>query len=232
VYLQRDASVAHRVQELATDFASLGNVKEQLGKLISYGASLARMKSEDKVLANQVIGCAAQVWMVVTLDADGAVSITADSDSEISRGLACILIRAFDGLTPAEIDSADVSVLEQLRLGPVLDSPSRTNSFRNMFNTLKKRANMLVGELPRFPSLVIRRDSLQPLGSFAESQAQYLQPDGATVARIASVLQEKKIGVVAHFYMDPQVQGVLSSAAESWPHIHISGAPPANAGCP
>ena len=36
------------------------------------------------------------------------------------------------------------------------------------------------------------------------------------------VLSEKKIGIVAHFYMDPQVQGVLSSAAERWPHIHIS----------
>ena len=36
------------------------------------------------------------------------------------------------------------------------------------------------------------------------------------------VLSEKKIGIVAHFYMDPQVQGVLSSAAQRWPHIHIS----------
>lgn len=36
------------------------------------------------------------------------------------------------------------------------------------------------------------------------------------------VLSEKKIGIVAHFYMDPQVQGVLTSAAARWPHIHIS----------
>lgn len=36
------------------------------------------------------------------------------------------------------------------------------------------------------------------------------------------MLSEKCIGVVAHFYMDPQVQGVLSAAAERWPHIHIS----------
>lgn len=38
----------------------------------------------------------------------------------------------------------------------------------------------------------------------------------------AQVLSEKRIGLVAHFYMDPQVQGVLSAAAERWPHIHIS----------
>ena len=35
-------------------------------------------------------------------------------------------------------------------------------------------------------------------------------------------VQTKHIGVVAHFYMDPQVQGVLSAAAAQWPHIHIS----------
>lgn len=35
-------------------------------------------------------------------------------------------------------------------------------------------------------------------------------------------LSTKRMGVVAHFYMDPQVQGVLSSAAARWPHIRIS----------
>ena len=27
---------------------------------------------------------------------------------------------------------------------------------------------------------------------------------------------------MAHFYMDPEVQGVLAAAAKQWPHIHIS----------
>ena len=39
---------------------------------------------------------------------------------------------------------------------------------------------------------------------------------------LSQVLTEKRIGVVAHFYMDPQVQGVLMSAGARWPHIHIS----------
>lgn len=36
------------------------------------------------------------------------------------------------------------------------------------------------------------------------------------------LLEEKKIGVVAHFYMDPEVQGILTAAQKLWPHIHIS----------
>lgn len=221
--LQTGARGEPRIQGLVGSLSTLSNTKERLEKLVDLGNSLPRMSIEDKVLSNQVMGCASQVWMLVKLNTDGTVSISADSDSAISRGLAHVLIQAFGGLRPADIDSADISVLEQLQLGPVLDSPSRTNSFRNMFSTLKKRANAFAGNLPQFPSLVIRRNSLEPQGSFAEAQAQFLQPDPDTVSRLSTVLRQKSIGVVAHFYMDPEVQGVLSSAAANWPHIQISG---------
>ena len=36
------------------------------------------------------------------------------------------------------------------------------------------------------------------------------------------MLAEKQLGVVAHFYMDPEVQGVLAAAAARWPHINVS----------
>lgn len=47
-------------------------------------------------------------------------------------------------------------------------------------------------------------------------------PDEFKVQQLVNVLKEKKIGVVAHFYMDPEVQGVLTAAQKQWPHIHIS----------
>lgn len=75
-------------------------------------------------------------------------------------------------------------------------------------------------EQESFPSLVIRAGELEPRGAFAEAQARYLNPDASLVQRIESLLQEKNIGVVAHFYMDPELQGVL--AACKWPHIHIA----------
>lgn len=37
-----------------------------------------------------------------------------------------------------------------------------------------------------------------------------------------NALTEKQIGIVAHFYMDPEVQGILTAAKRQWPHIHIS----------
>ena len=38
-------------------------------------------------------------------------------------------------------------------------------------------------------------------------------PDAATVDRLAAALREKRIGVVAHFYMDPQVRRRGSAGA-------------------
>lgn len=71
-----------------------------------------------------------------------------------------------------------------------------------------------------FPSLCVTEERFVPRGAFAEAQATYLSPDANVVAELDALLAEKKIGVVAHFYMDPELQGVLSAC--SWPHIHIS----------
>lgn len=71
-----------------------------------------------------------------------------------------------------------------------------------------------------FPSLRITADALTPQGSFAEAQAQFLRPQPKVVDELDALLRKKKIGVVAHFYMDPELQGVLSAC--SWEHIGVS----------
>lgn len=73
-----------------------------------------------------------------------------------------------------------------------------------------------------FPSLIIRADALIPQGAFAQSQATFLHPDPAEVQSVAEALRRKNLGVVAHFYMDAELQGVLTAAKRSWPHIQIS----------
>lgn len=71
-----------------------------------------------------------------------------------------------------------------------------------------------------FPSLRITAEALVPEGSFAEAQAAYLNPDPALVQELSTLLRAKNTGVVAHFYMDPELQGALSAC--DWPHVHVS----------
>lgn len=87
---------------------------------------------------------------------------------------------------------------------------------------LQSSSTIITTPLPTFPSLIIKADGASAQGAYAEAQAAFLTPDPTTVSQLVHLLSTKKIGVVAHFYMDPQVQGVLSAAAKQWPHIKIS----------
>lgn len=71
-----------------------------------------------------------------------------------------------------------------------------------------------------FPSLVLRAGGAAAQGAFAEAQAAFLDPDPATVKRLGELLRATEAGVVAHFYMDAELQGVLYAC--DWPHIHVS----------
>jgi quinolinate synthase len=71
-----------------------------------------------------------------------------------------------------------------------------------------------------FPSLLLRAGGAAAQGAFAEAQAAFLDPDPATVARLRELLERHQAGVVAHFYMDAELQGVLYAC--DWPHIHVS----------
>lgn len=44
-----------------------------------------------------------QVWVHAEMDPAGRVRFAADSDSELTRGLAAVLVKALSGLTPEEV---------------------------------------------------------------------------------------------------------------------------------
>jgi quinolinate synthase len=71
-----------------------------------------------------------------------------------------------------------------------------------------------------FPSLIVRADQYAAQGAFAQAQAEYLDPDREVVERLDQLLQSREAGVVAHYYMDVELQGVLWACKH--PHIHIS----------
>eukprot|EP00934_Nitzschia_sp_Nitz4_P003051 Nitzschia sp. Nitz4//scaffold237_size30108//18276//20050//NITZ4_007993-RA/size30108-augustus-gene-0.1-mRNA-1//-1//CDS//3329543509//3041//frame0 len=63
-----------------------------------------------------------------------------------------------------------------------------------------------------FPSLLIGPDrSIQPQGSFAEAQARFLDPDSEAVESLRQALLDTNMGIVAHYYMDVELQGILQA---------------------
>jgi quinolinate synthase len=71
---------------------------------------------------------------------------------------------------------------------------------------------------PKFPSLVLGANgSITASGSFAEAQKVFLQPDEASVKRLIDLLQSTGTGIVAHYYMDVELQGVLQAVGHHLP---------------
>lgn len=71
-----------------------------------------------------------------------------------------------------------------------------------------------------FPSLVVRAGGYEARGAFAEAQAMFLEPDPDVVRELRELLDASCAGVVAHFYMDAELQGAL--AALQSPRVHIA----------
>ncbi len=60
-----------------------------------------------------------QVWVSAELDAAGKVRFAADSDSELTRGLAALLVEGLSGLTPDEVLQVSRCCTTKLHFGVV-----------------------------------------------------------------------------------------------------------------
>ncbi|MEW5298785.1 MAG: hypothetical protein WDW36_001868 [Sanguina aurantia] len=216
-----------QISTTSAEFRAATDAQGRYKALLKARSHLQPFLDADKLAEHRVMGCTAQIWVTACLEQDVSgqqvVRFNGTSDSELSAGLLGLLVGGLNGMTPAQVMQLDPSVLQPLQLNSTMGmSPSRVNGFYNMLQAMKRRASALVSALPRFPSLLITKDSLTPQGAFAEAQAAFLTPQPDQITRLVSELSSKQVGIVAHFYMDPQVQGVLSAAALQWPHIHIS----------
>lgn len=67
---------------------------------------------------------------------------------------------------------------------------------------------------------MITADAITAEGSFAETQATFMTPDAEAVRELDASLAAKNMGVVAHYYMDAELQGTL--AALEWEHVSVA----------
>ncbi|KAF4350321.1 hypothetical protein F8388_010877 [Cannabis sativa] len=226
--LQTTDLVPSKLQRLVAEFQSFPEPIDRVKRLLQYASLLPKFDDSSRVDSNRVMGCTAQVWLAASLDKEGRMRFAADSDSEITRGFCCCLVSILDGAAPEEVLTMKTDDLEALNVGLPGGQRSRANTWHNVLISMQKKTRALMAEregkppFEPFPSLIVTADGIHAKGSYAEAQATYLSPDEIKVQQLVNVLKEKKIGVVAHFYMDPEVQGVLTAAQKQWPHIHIS----------
>lgn len=125
------------IEEIVDNFGLFDDWEERYRYLIDLGGRLAPMDEALKTEETRVRGCMSQVWMVMKWDKDNRLSLLADSDAQIVKGLIAVLCTIFQGKTAEEIAQTDVDLIfGKLGLDQHL-SPNRRNGFYAMVERIR-----------------------------------------------------------------------------------------------
>ncbi|MFN3353338.1 MAG: SufE family protein [Brevundimonas sp.] len=127
------------LDELVEDFDVLDGWEQRIEYVIDLGKGLPPLPDEDRIEANKVRGCAAQVWLASDRR-DGRLWFRADSDSHLSKGNIALLLRLYSGRRPADIIGFDArAALDRLGLPQAL-TVQRANGLNSMVQRIRAEA--------------------------------------------------------------------------------------------
>ncbi len=128
------------LDDLIDTFEVLGDWEQRYRYLIDLGRELEPLPEADHIDANNVRGCASQVWITTTREPDGTLRFHADSDAHIVKGLIAVLLKLYSGRTPQEITAFDASAaVAKLGLPEALSS-QRANGLNAMIERIRSEA--------------------------------------------------------------------------------------------
>jgi cysteine desulfuration protein SufE len=127
------------LDELIEDFEVLEDWEQRIAYVIDLGKGLVPLPDADRIEANKVPGCAAQVWLATGRDGD-RLTFRADSDSAISKGNVALLLKLYSGSRAADIVAFDArAALDRLGLPQAL-TRQRANGLNAMVGRIRAEA--------------------------------------------------------------------------------------------
>ncbi len=126
--------------QIVEEFSLFDDWMDKYNYLIEMGKDCPMIETQYKSNNYLINGCQSRVWLHTTFDG-GIIHFRADSDAVITKGIVNLLIRVFDGHTPAEILTADTTFLDKIGLKEHL-SPTRSNGLLSMVKQMKLYAQV------------------------------------------------------------------------------------------
>jgi len=117
------------------EFALFDDWMDKYNQLIDMGKDLPVIDPKFKVRDYLIEGCQSKVWLRPEYDGK-KISLSADSDAIITRGIVALLIKVLSGRTPEEIIGADLYFIDRIGLRQNL-SPTRSNGLLSMVRQIK-----------------------------------------------------------------------------------------------
>lgn len=125
------------VQDEIIDNFSLfeDDMESRLLYLMDLGKKLPPMPEAHKTDDYIVKGCQSKVWVYPAFE-NGVVTFEADSNTDITRGLASLLVQVWSDRTPKEILGTDLYFIERIGMSSMIGS-QRSNGFASMIKQMK-----------------------------------------------------------------------------------------------
>ncbi len=126
------------LEDVYDAFELLDDWEDRYAFIIDLGKQLPPFPDAERTEKNYVHGCQSQVWLIHHFDKEnGKLLLLIDSDAIIVRGLATIILLAFNNLTPTDLLATDIDKLfERLDLFRHI-SPTRGNGLRSMISKIR-----------------------------------------------------------------------------------------------
>lgn len=138
-------TINERQDELIEEFAFLDDWMDRYALIIEMGNELEPLADSQKVPEHTIEGCQSRVWITGTPNADGTLTLQADSDAVIVKGIIAMLLRVLSGQSAKDIAGADLYFIEKLGLKEHL-SPTRSNGLLAMVRHIKIMAQAMLLE--------------------------------------------------------------------------------------
>jgi cysteine desulfuration protein SufE len=133
------SSIKEVQDEIVEEFSMLdGDREATIFYIMELGHKLPPLDEQFHSDDNIIKGCQSKVWLTTDFK-DGKVEFTADSNTEITKGLISLLIRVLSERTPDEIINVDLDFVDRIGMNQVIGS-QRSNGFTAMIKQMKMYA--------------------------------------------------------------------------------------------
>ena len=93
-------TINEKQDEIIDELSGLDDWMDRYAYIIDLGNSLPPIDEKLKTPSRIIEGCQSRVWLDATLDDQGKLNFTADSDAMIVKGIISMLIDVLSGHTP------------------------------------------------------------------------------------------------------------------------------------
>jgi cysteine desulfuration protein SufE len=135
-------NIIQKQEEFVSNLCYLENWEDKYTYIIEYADKIPLIDKSKKIDNYLVKGCQSKIWLDLSKNENGIVSIFADGDADIPKGLTAMIIEVLNENSVKDIIETDLFFLKEAGIYNYL-SPLRQKGILAVIYTIKERIKQL-----------------------------------------------------------------------------------------